>query len=221
MRERPAGRGAVLLDFQATPAPRVAAADAAVALRAALSAGELPGVVDLIPAATTILVQGSPSRGVDHLALHRALRAGAASAADTSPGEVIIDVRYTGPDLHDVALHLGWTTGAVGAAHTSTRWRVEFMGFAPGFGYLVPDDPQDRCPPAESPRRAESRHRVEAGSVAVAAGYSAVYPGISPGGWNLLGHTDVELWDALADPPTPLQTGTIVHFRDLAAQVSG
>lgn len=58
MRERPAGRGAVLLDFQATPAPRVAAADAAVALRAALSAGELPGVVDLIPAATTILVQG-------------------------------------------------------------------------------------------------------------------------------------------------------------------
>lgn len=205
----------MLLDFDATPAPKAAAAEAAAALRAALADGALPGIEDLVPAATTILVQGSSAAGVDRLALRRALRAGPPTSAEVSDDdEVVIGVHYDGPDLHDVALHLGWTTGAVVASHTSTRWRVEFMGFAPGFGYLVPDDPEDRCPPCELPRRNESRPRVPAGSVAVAAGYSAVYPGVSPGGWNLLGHTDSPLWDAAADPPTPLRAGTIVRFTD-------
>ncbi len=214
MRERPAGRGAVLLDFEATPAPRVAAARAAAALRVALAAGELPGVVDLIAAATTILVQGSPTTGLDHLALRRALRTGGEADSDGTGDEVVIGVHYDGPDLHEAALALGWTPGAVVASHTSTRWRVEFVGFAPGFGYLVPDDPEDRCPPCELPRRDESRPRVAAGSVAVAAGYSAVYPGVSPGGWNLLGHTDLPLWTPDTDPPTPLHAGTIVRFTD-------
>lgn len=218
MRERPAGRGAVLLDFGSTPAPRRETADATAALRRALGAGELPGVVDLVPAATTILVQGSPTRGLDHLAVRRALRSGADAVEEAVDDEIVIGVRYDGPDLHDVALHLGWTTGAVVASHTGTRWRVEFMGFAPGFGYLVPADPDESCPPCEMPRRAQSRPRVPAGSVAVAAGYSAVYPGVSPGGWNLLGHTDIRLWDSTADPPTPLRAGTIVRFADLDAE---
>ncbi len=209
----------MLLDFEATPAPKAAAADAAAALSAALADGALPGVEDLVPAATTILVQGSSADGVDRLALRRALRGAAARQTESDEDdEVVIGVHYDGPDLHDVALHLGWTTGAVVAIHTSTRWRVEFMGFAPGFGYLVPDDPEDRCPPCELPRRSESRPRVPVGSVAVAAGYSAVYPGVSPGGWNLLGHTDFPLWDATADPPTPLHAGAIVRFTDLASQ---
>jgi len=208
----------VLLDFDATPSPRAAAADAAAALRAAVDAGALPGVVDIVPAATTILVQGSPAHGIDDLALHRALRAESDRGTEVPADEVVITVHYDGPDLHDVARELGWTTGAVVASHTGTRWRVEFMGFAPGFGYLVPDDPQDRCPPCELPRRTESRPRVGAGSVAVAAGYSAVYPGVSPGGWNLLGHTEARLWDAAATPPSPLAAGTIVWFRDAAGE---
>ncbi|MFT3899183.1 MAG: carboxyltransferase domain-containing protein [Gordonia sp. (in: high G+C Gram-positive bacteria)] len=214
MRERPAGQAAVLLDFTATPAPRAATMAAIAALRRASESGGLPGIVDLVPTATTILVQGTPETGIDDLALHRALRGGGQSTDDDDADEVVIPVHYDGPDLHDVALHLGWTPGAVVASHTGIAWRVEFMGFAPGFGYLVPDDPEDRCPPCELPRRDESRPRVDAGSVAVAAGYSAVYPGASPGGWNLLGHTDFPLWDAAADPPTPLRAGTIVRFVD-------
>ncbi|NNG96499.1 5-oxoprolinase subunit B family protein [Gordonia araii] len=220
MRERAAGREAVLLDFESTPDPSAAASAAIAALHRAKADGRLPGVVDLIPAATTILVQGSPPVGVDRLALRRALRAPAPAVSDAEEDQVVIGVRYDGPDLHDVALHLGWTTGAVVASHVQTRWRVEFMGFAPGFGYLVPDDPDDRCPPCELPRRDESRPRVEAGSVAVAAGYSAVYPGASPGGWNLLGHTDFRLWNSADDPPTPLRAGTIVRFADLGEERS-
>lgn len=56
-------------------------------------------------------------------------------------------------------------------------------------------------------------------SVAIAAGYSAIYPRDSPGGWNLLGHTDVELWNDSADPPVLLAPGTVVHFTD--AEVDG
>ena len=130
MRERPAGRSAVLLDFEATPAPKAAAADAAAALAAALADGALPGVEDLVPAATTILVQGSSTDGVDRLALRRALRGSAGMQTEVDDDdEVIIGVHYDGPDLHDVALHLGWTTGAVVASHTSTRctWRTSTL----------------------------------------------------------------------------------------------
>ena len=93
------------------------------------------------------------------------------------------------------------------AAHTAATWIVAFCGFAPGFGYLVGDDPRLRVP-----RRAESRTRVPAGSVALADGFTGIYPRSSPGGWQLLGRTDVAVWNLDRDPPGLLRPGTRVKF---------
>jgi KipI family sensor histidine kinase inhibitor len=130
-------------------------------------------------------------------------------AADARP-VVEIPVRYggsDGPDLAEVASRLGLASEAVVASHTSPTYRVFMLGFAPGFAYL------GTLPPELSlPRRAEPRTSVPAGSVAIAARQTAVYPVTSPGGWHLIGSTDVRLWDAALEPPARLAPGDRVRF---------
>ena len=121
---------------------------------------------------------------------------------------MVIDVVYDGPDLAEVAGHTGLTTAQVISAHTSTLWRVGFSGFAPGFAYLVDGDPRLRVP-----RRSEPRTSVPAGSVALAGEFSAIYPRQSPGGWQLIGHTDAVLWDIERPNPALLTQGMWVQFR--------
>jgi KipI family sensor histidine kinase inhibitor len=129
-------------------------------------------------------------------------------AVDRPPLE--IPVRYggsDGPDLEDVATRLGLAAEAVVALHAGTTYRVFMLGFAPGFAYL------GTLPPELSlPRRAEPRTSVPAGSVAIAARQTAVYPVATPGGWHLIGRTDVRLWDPSADPPARLAPGDRVRF---------
>ena len=215
MQELSAGPDAVLLDFTDEADPARTALDVAAALRGAMNDGHLVGVEDLIPSATSILVQGSTGGGVDVLGIHRILRAAAdrPSTADEAVRHVEIPVHYDGEDLDDVAATLGLSVDDVIEAHRGSRWRVQFMGFAPGFGYLVPAE--DTTNPLLSvARRSHARTRVPTGSVAIAAGYSAIYPRDSPGGWNLLGRTDVELWNESGEPPALLAPGTVVHFTD-------
>ncbi len=122
-----------------------------------------------------------------------------------------IAVCYDGDDLDSVAKQCGLTTGEVVALHTAADFVVEFCGFAPGFAYLT------GLPAAlVLPRRTTPRARVSAGSVAIAAHYSAVYPRESPGGWHLLGTTTHELWDINRRPPATLQPGMRVRFVELA-----
>lgn len=123
---------------------------------------------------------------------------------------VEIPVVYAGPDLDLVAAHTGMTREEVVAAHTGSDWVVGFTGFAPGFGYLVGGDPR-----LAVPRRAEPRPRVAAGSVALAGPYSGIYPTESPGGWQIVGHTDAVLWDLRRDPPALLRPGLRVRFVDV------
>ena len=214
MRVLPAGADAVLLDFSDADDPAAATIGAAEVVRAAAGV-DLAAVTDVIPTAHTVLVQAGPGRGIDTLGLHRVLRGpGAHPVAAGVYDEVRIPVSYDGDDLSDVAGILDMTVDEVIAAHQRIRWRVQFMGFAPGFGYLVPqgDSPE---PLMSIGRRAESRTRVPAGSVAIAAGYSAVYPRVSPGGWHLLGHTDIDMWDETAQPPALLAPGKVVRFVDV------
>jgi allophanate hydrolase subunit 1 len=105
--------------------------------------------------------------------------------ADRSP-PVLHEVRvaYDGADLQAVATALGVGADEVIARHGSAAWEVAFLGFSPGFAYLVIDDPLL----STVARRASPRPRVPAGSVALAGGYTGVYPADTPGGWNLLGH---------------------------------
>jgi KipI family sensor histidine kinase inhibitor len=175
-----------------------------------LRAAALPGVLDVVPAARTVLVKldGPRYQGVIRQRL-RKLRVTADTAAPAErTADLTIDVVYDGPDLAEVAAHTGLTTAQVINAHTATLWRVGFSGFAPGFAYLVDGDPRLRVP-----RRAEPRTAVPAGSVALAGEFSAVYPRRSPGGWQLIGRTDAVLWDLMRSDPALLTQGMWVQFR--------
>jgi KipI family sensor histidine kinase inhibitor len=197
--------------------------DAVLALtasvRAAVEAEEagFADVIDVVPAARTALlaVRDGADLGPLRTALPRLLMAGPATAptpsSNNQPEPEVIDiaVQYDGPDLEDVASITGLAPHEVVAAHTGTPWRVAFGGFAPGFFYLVGGDPR-----LNVPRRSEPRTSVPAGSVGLAGEFSAVYPRSSPGGWQLLGHTDVVLFDVDRQPPALLQPGWVIRFVD-------
>ena len=177
---------------------------------AALRAAALPGVIEIVPAARTVLVKlDAPRRqGIVRRRLcTMRVDADAAAPPDRGP-DVVIGVVYDGPDLDEVATLTGLSTVAVVEAHTSTVWRVGFSGFAPGFAYLVGGDPRLRVP-----RRPEPRTAVPAGAVALGGEFSAVYPRRSPGGWQLIGHTDASLWDVDRPSPALLTQGMLVQFR--------
>lgn len=180
------------------------------AARSAHDAGRLTGLVDLVPAARTLLL-----RCTDRDALERVAAAVAAlplpEQVPATADEVHVAVRYDGADLADVAGHLGCEPAEVVRRHTATTWRVAFTGFAPGFGYLVAEHPAG---PLEVPRRPESRTRVPAGAVGLAGEFTGVYPRSSPGGWQLLGRTTAPVWDPDRDPPALLRPGTRVRFTD-------
>lgn len=177
------------------------------ALAAELEAGGLVGVTELIPAARTILVPFDPSR-VDESALWRHL-------LDVEPADerashrhvVTIPVHYDGQDLDEVAELLGVSAREVVARHAAATWRVAFTGFAPGFGYLVGDDPF-----FDVPRRTTPRTRIPSGSVGLAGDYSGVYPRESPGGWQLIGRTDETMFDLRREPPALFVPGYEVRF---------
>ena len=181
-----------------------------LAWAAALPNAALPGLIDVVPAARTVLVKldGPRYQGVVRRRLRRMrVTAEEVATADRS-ADVVIDVVYDGPDLGEVAGHTGLTTAQVVDAHTATPWRVGFSGFAPGFAYLVDGDPRLRVP-----RRSEPRTSVPTGSVGLAGEFSAIYPRRSPGGWQLIGHTDAVLWDLERTNPALLTRGMWVRFR--------
>jgi KipI family sensor histidine kinase inhibitor len=178
-------------------------------LLAALQA-ELPaGVQELVPAARTILVsfdrwQTSAADLQRHMA---ALRLG--RQARSAGQRVEIAVHYDGEDLADVAQILGIDVPELIRRHSGSDYSVAFCGFAPGFAYLTGGDPS-----LNVPRRSTPRTKVPAGSVAIAGTFSAVYPNDTPGGWQLLGRTEVPMWDLLRNPPALLQPGMLVRFVD-------
>lgn len=176
----------------------------------ALRAAALPGVVDIVPGARTVLVKlGGPRDQKVTLQRLRKLRVTPEATAPADRGaDVVIDVVYDGPDLAEVARTTGLTVAKVITAHTGTPWRVGFNGFAPGFAYLVDGDPRLRVP-----RRCDPRTSVPPGSVALADEFSAIYPRQSPGGWQLIGHTNTVLWDTNRPNPALLTQGMWVQFR--------
>ncbi len=183
-----------------------------LAWAAALGGAAIPGVVDIVPGARTVLVvldsprhQGATRK---RLRMLRVTADSIPAAASDRRADVVIDVVYDGPDLAEVASRTGLTTSQVIDAHSGTLWRAGFSGFAPGFAYLVDGDPRLRVP-----RRSEPRTSVPAGSVALAGEFSAIYPRRSPGGWQLIGHTDAILWDIERPTPALLTQGMWVQFR--------
>jgi KipI family sensor histidine kinase inhibitor len=131
----------------------------------------------------------------------------ASGEVPTSEQAIEIPVHYDGPDLAAVARLTELSVAEVIAAHTGSDWRVAFCGFAPGFAYLSWGDPR-----LAVPRRQQPRTSVPSGSVALAGEFSAIYPRSSPGGWQLIGHTDMVVFDVAREPPALLQPGMTVRF---------
>src|SRR5205085_6074087 len=116
-----------------------------------------------------------------------------------------------GPDLDQVARQHGLSADDVVRLHTGATYRVYMLGFAPGFAYL------GGLPEAlATPRRAEPRTVVPAGSVGIGGSQTGIYPLASPGGWQLIGRTPVRLFDAGHQPPTLLAVGDVVKFQPIA-----
>ena len=194
-------------------------ATAVAHLTRAIAASALAAEVEVVPAATTVLVRvGDPRRGaapgrlaaVRHALVELLAQPAVAidaSAADAASDLVEIPVRYHGDDLGDVAERVGLTVAELITLHSGTVFLAAFCGFTAGFCYMtgLPER-------LVLPRRPSPRPRVPANTVAIADIYCGVYPAATPGGWNLLGTTTVPMWDVRRNPPSLVAPGQRVRF---------
>lgn len=177
-----------------------------------LDAARPAGVVELVPAARTVLVRIDPGR-MSLTAARNWLESTRLDAKASATGAIVtIPVRYDGPDLASTAELLGLSTDELVSRHSETTWRCAFIGFAPGFAYLVDADSSETAA-LDVPRRATSREAVPAGSVGLAGEFTGVYPRSSPGGWQLIGTTDAVLFDPDREHPALIAPGTTVRFE--------
>ena len=192
---------------------------AAVPADWAHGASALAGVREAVAGGSSVMLRFDRER--DRNAALDALAAVKPVAAARDEARVVkIDVVYDGDDLDETAELLGLSPEALVAAHTAAEWTARFVGFAPGFAYLEAPSRAPGQAPGQTPgnalavpRRDSPRTRVPRGSVALAGGYSAVYPRETPGGWRLIGRTDVRLWDEARGADAALVTaGTRVRF---------
>jgi len=163
-------------------------------------------VDEVVPAATTVLLDGLRSGPVDAPGLEAVLSGWTPEQAHLG-SLVQVEAAFDGPDLAEVASYAGLSTNDVVDLIAATELTAAFCGFAPGFSYLTGLPERLRVP-----RRATPRTRVAAGSVAIAGEYAGIYPTASPGGWQLLGHTDAVLFDVDRPEPALLPPGTRVRF---------
>ena len=188
---RPAGDCGLLIDVP----------DNATAVRLARSLhAARPDLVDVVVGHTTVLVTWAKEvADLGELVI----------APDPEPvGRLVeIPVRYDGPDLEEVARLTGLSPEEVVARHTGAEHVAAFLGFQPGFAYLIGGDELLQVPRREVPRTV-----VPGGTVAIAGEYSGVYPRESPGGWRLLGSTTAVMFDPAREPPALLAPGDRVRF---------
>ncbi|MFK0007521.1 5-oxoprolinase/urea amidolyase family protein [Paenarthrobacter sp. NPDC090520] len=196
---RPVGTRAVLAELDGLPD--------VLALQAMLNKSPLPGQVDVLAAAETVMVVGESASATRAIG-ERLLELELTTPEDTDSRLVVIETVYDGEDLADVAELTGLSMDGVIASHTGQIWTVAFAGFAPGFGYMVGENQS-----LTVPRRASPRTAVPAGSVALGGQYSAVYPRRSPGGWQLIGRTGARMWDLDRAQPALVRPGDRVQYR--------
>ena len=196
----PSGTTALLLELDSL--------DEVLALHATLVERRLEGVVDIVPAARTILLVTDPA-ATSLSSIEAAVKRMTPRPHHPTTGDLVdILVTYDGADLAEVAELVGRTPAEIVRRHTASEWTVAFCGFAPGFGYLVQTSGH-----WDVPRRQSPRTRVPAGSIALAGQFTGVYPRESPGGWQLIGRTDANLWDLERPDPALLTQGMWVQFR--------
>jgi inhibitor of KinA len=193
----------------------------------ALELAEIPGVIELAPAYTTIGVFFDPARIARNngdSSAFEALATRIEHAIQTAPKSVrfraaavsIVEVPVCyedefAPDLADVAQHAGLSHDEVIQRHSDATYRVTCVGFTPGFPYLS-GLPRELA----TPRRVTPRKEVPAGAVAIGGTQTGIYPRKSPGGWNIIGRTPLRLFDVQRNPPALFHAGDGVRFRKIS-----
>lgn len=181
--------------------------DAVLPLRDWLVEQGYSGILAVVPAARTMLVELEPAT-LPVARLAELLADAEPLSTRPADGDVVeLPVQYDGADLAAVAGEVGMTVDELITLHSDGDYTVRFCGFSPGFGYLTGLDRRLWLPRLATPRPA-----VPAGSVAIAGEYTGVYPRSSPGGWRLLGSTELPLFDLDRQPPAVLAPGVRVRF---------
>ena len=177
--------------------------------RAVADAWEALGHGPAVPAYASIVLRFDPLRLDPARAGTEARRIALATpAAAGEPGRSIeIPTHYDGPDLADTAARSAMSAEELIAIHTAAEYRAFFLGFVPGFAYCGPLDTRIVAPRLERPRE-----RVPAGAVAIADGQTAVYPLDSPGGWRLIGRTELKVFDPTREPAAIIRAGDRLRF---------
>lgn len=210
LRALPLGDSAVTIIFGAERSARLL--ERVHAAARSLAAARLPHVEDIVPAylALTVFYDALqvPYDEIAKTLLDECDRPARAGGESTESRQHLIPVRYDGMDLDAVAASTRLAVAEVIARHTGRSYTVDLLGFVPGFAYLSELDPS-----LQLPRRPEPRPRVPAGSVAIAAAQTAVYPLDTPGGWHIIGRTDTVMFDPARDPPALLRAGDTVRFE--------
>ncbi|HUV22375.1 MAG TPA: 5-oxoprolinase subunit PxpB [Gammaproteobacteria bacterium] len=169
-------------------------------------------IVDLVPSYASLLVIFDLDRS-DPFAMRRRLRVALADldSVDGAAGDLVtLPVYYSlesGPDLEVIAERGNLSVEAVIDIHQQQEYRVYAIGFAPGFAYLGEVDER-----ISAPRLATPRQKVARGAVAIADRQTAVYPAVSPGGWNLIGLCPTRMFDPASDPSMPVKVGDRIRF---------
>jgi allophanate hydrolase len=173
---------------------------------------------DAVGGIDTVVAQFDPT-AVSLAEATARLKAAAATVElpdDADCGQLTIPVVYDGEDLERVCEQLGLSRDAFIELHTRDEYRVDMLGFVPGFAYVGGLDPALDVPRLENPRQ-----RVPAGSVGIAGGRTGLYALDSPGGWPIVGRTTMPLFDARADDPFVLRAGMRIRFEVVDGDTEG
>ncbi len=203
------------------------ALNAVLATQRLVENAQLPGVIELAPAYTTVAVFFDPVRVVASGAKPNAVfdwLAERVREVIVNPNEVRADQTETSPiqipvcydaefalDLDEIAQHTGLGAQEIVDLYCTSEYRVHCIGFTPGFPFLggLPSK-------LATPRRSTPRKEIPAGSVAIGGAQTGIYPVQSPGGWNVIGRTPLRLFDPEKDPPALLRAGDRVRFRAIS-----
>ena len=183
----------------------------------ALRSASIEGLIDLTPGFGSVQIELDPLT-TDPVAAQQSIAAALDRLADfepPTPREHTIPVCYDpafAPDLDALAERCALSIDEFIHLHTAPAYRVEVIGFSPGFGYLSGLHQSIHTPRLDSPRT-----RIPAGSVGIAGEHTGVYPHATPGGWNLIGRTPLALFDPQRDPAALLAVGDTVRFQPITA----
>jgi KipI family sensor histidine kinase inhibitor len=211
-----AGENALILYLGDETSPAVSARVQAAAQAIQQALGD--HLIDLVPSYASVLIIYDPFV-TDHLAVsktvHRIIDQLRPAQQDEG-NTIVLPVYYSpesGEDLEALAQQAGLSTDDVIALHSACEYRVYAIGFAPGFAYLGEVDERIAAPRLRTPRQ-----KVPRGAVAIADRQTAVYPAVSPGGWNLIGRCPIRMFDPEANPTMPVTVGDRVKFEPVSRE---